>query len=91
MRVQTRDLACLAIVFLVLLAATLAWSPGFSQEADEAAAAAESDSDAEPSDDDEDIEDLDPSISGEYEEEEDTFIPSQEVSSDQSLNFPVDI
>lgn len=34
---------------------------------------------------------IDATVSGEYEEDEDSFIPSQEVSSDQSLNFPIDI
>ena len=40
----------------------------------------------------EELENVEASASGEYDEDEDDeFVPTQEVSSDQSLKFPVDI
>lgn len=60
--------------------------PVSSEPAKPAAQDNEADSEDETEDDP-----IEATVSGEYEEDEDSFIPSQEVSSDQSLNFPIDI
>jgi hypothetical protein len=77
---------------IILLSALLLASVSWSQEAQDPAAdtEAETSETSETSDDEEDDSDLDEQgYAGE--EEEDDFIPSQEVTADQSIPFPVDI
>ncbi len=83
---------------IILLSALFLAAVSWSQEAEDPAADIEAETSepteatepTEVSDDDEDDSDLDEQgYAGE--EEEDDFIPSQEVSADQSLAFPVDI
>lgn len=89
------------IIFGLLLAAAGIGGRAIAQDepADEAPASqpapapGESDS---PEEDDERLAEIvgadEESESGEYEQEEDDdFVPTQEVSADQSVNFPVDI
>jgi hypothetical protein len=76
---------------IALLLALFIMSVSWSQEAEEAdeteAAAAEVTAAAEEEEDDAELDEQGYGI----EEEEDDFIPSEEVSADQSLAFPVDI
>ena len=77
---------------IILLSALFLASVSWSQEAQDPAAdtEAEASETSEASDDEEDDSDLDEQgYAGE--EEEDDFIPSQEVTADQSIAFPVDI
>jgi hypothetical protein len=80
---------------IILLSALFLASVSWSQEAQDPAAdteaeASETSETSEASDDEEDDSDLDEQgYAGE--EEEDDFIPSQEVTADQSIPFPVDI
>ncbi len=83
---------------IILLSALFLASVSWSQEAEDPAADTEAETSepteatepTETSDDDEDDSDLDEQgYAGE--EEEDDFIPSQEVTADQSIPFPVDI
>lgn len=77
---------------IILLSALFLASVSWSQEAEDPAAdtGAEASETSETSDDEEDDSDLDEQgYAGE--EEEDDFIPSQEVTADQSIPFPVDI
>jgi hypothetical protein len=77
---------------IILLAALVLASVSWSQEAQDPAAETEAEASetSEASDDEEDDSDLDEQgYAGE--EEEDDFIPSQEVTADQSIPFPVDI
>ena len=80
---------------IILLSALFLAAVSWSQEAEDPAAdteaeASESSEPTEASDDEEDDSDLDEQgYAGE--EEEDDFIPSQEVTADQSIPFPVDI
>ena len=83
---------------IILLSALFLASASWSQEAEDPAADTEAEasetsetSDAsEASDEEEDDSDLDEQgYAGE--EEEDDFIPSKEVTADQSIPFPVDI
>ena len=77
---------------IILLSALFIASVSWSQEAQDPAAETEAEA-SEPNDandDEEDDSDLDEQgYAGE--EEEDDFIPSQEVTADQSIAFPVDI
>ena len=78
---------------IALLLALFIMSVSWSQEADEVdeteAAAAEvtTAAEEEPDEDDAELDEQGYAL----EEEEDDFIPSEEVSADQSLSFPVDI
>ncbi len=75
-----------------MLSALFLASVSWSQEAQDPAAETEAEASetSEASDDEEDDSDLDEQgYAGE--EEEDDFIPSQEVTADQSIAFPVDI
>ena len=77
---------------IILLSALFIASVSWSQEAQDPAAETEAQASetSEASDDEEDDSDLDEQgYAGE--EEEDDFIPSQEVTADQSIAFPVDI
>ncbi len=77
---------------IILLSALFLASVSWSQEVQDPAAdtEAEASETSEASDDEEDDSDLDEQgYAGE--EEEDDFIPSQEVTADQSIPFPVDI
>ena len=83
---------------IILLSALFLAAVSWSQEAEDPAADTEAETSepteatepAEASDDEEDDSDLDEQgYAGE--EEEDDFIPSQEVTADQSIPFPVDI
>ncbi len=77
---------------IILLSALFLASVSWSQEAQDPAAETEAETSetSEASDDEEDDSDLDEQgYAGE--EEEDDFIPSQEVTADQSIAFPVDI
>jgi len=77
---------------IILLSALFLASVSWSQEAQDPAAETEAEASetSEASDDEEDDSDLDEQgYAGE--EEEDDFIPSQEVTADQSIAFPVDI
>jgi hypothetical protein len=83
---------------IVLLSALFLAAVSWSQEAEDPAADTEAEiseptepsESSEASDDEEDDSDLDEQgYAGE--EEEDDFIPSQEVTADQSIPFPVDI
>jgi hypothetical protein len=80
---------------IILLSALVLASVSWSQEAEDPAAdteaeASETSETSEASDDEEDDSDLDEQgYAGE--EEEDDFIPSKEVTADQSIPFPVDI
>jgi hypothetical protein len=86
---MTRLMTLLVALFLI----STAWSQEVEEAAEEVgpevAEAAETAVAAE-TDEEEDDADLDEQGYG-LEEEEDDFIPSQEVSADQSLPFPVDI
>jgi hypothetical protein len=78
----------LIILLSALFLASVSWSQEAQDPAAETEAQASESSDA--SDDEEDDSDLDEQgYAGE--EEEDDFIPSQEVTADQSIAFPVDI
>lgn len=78
----------LIILLSALFIASVSWSQEAQDPAAETEAQASESSDA--SDDEEDDSDLDEQgYAGE--EEEDDFIPSQEVTADQSIAFPVDI
>lgn len=77
---------------IILLSALFLASVSWSQEAQDPAAETEAQASetSEANDDEEDEWDLDEQgYAGE--EEEDDFIPSQEVTADQSIAFPVDI
>ncbi len=80
---------------IILLSALFLAAVSWSQEAEDPAAdteaeASETSDTSEASDEEEDDSDLDEQgYAGE--EEEDDFIPSQEVTADQSIPFPVDI
>lgn len=77
---------------IILLSALFIASVSWSQEAQDPAAETEAEASetSDANDDEEDEWDLDEQgYSGE--EEEDDFIPSQEVTADQSIAFPVDI
>ena len=83
---------------IILLSALFLAAVSWSQEAEDPAADTEAETSepteatepTEVSDDEEDDSDLDEQgYAGE--EEEDDFIPSQEVTADQSIPFPVDI
>jgi len=77
---------------IISLSALFLASVSWSQEAQDPAAETEAEASEpnEASDDEEDDSDLDEQgYAGE--EEEDDFIPSQEVTADQSIAFPVDI
>jgi hypothetical protein len=77
---------------IILLSALFLASGSWSQEAQDPAAETEAQASesSDASDDEEDDSDLDEQgYAGE--EEEDDFIPSQEVTADQSIAFPVDI
>ena len=80
---------------IILLSALFLAAVSWSQEAEDPAADTEAETSesteaTEASDDEEDDSDLDEQgYAGE--EEEDDFIPSQEVTADQSIPFPVDI
>lgn len=77
---------------IILLSALFLASVSWSQEAQDPAAETEAEASetSDASDDEEDDSDLDEQgYAGE--EEEDDFIPSQEVTADQSIAFPVDI
>ncbi len=77
---------------IILLSALFLASVSWSQEAQDPAAETEAQASesGDASDDEEDDSDLDEQgYAGE--EEEDDFIPSQEVTADQSIAFPVDI
>lgn len=84
----------LIILFAAFFLAPLSWSqevedPAADTEA-EASETGEPTEATEASDDEEDDSDLDEQgYAGE--EEEDDFIPSKEVTADQSIPFPVDI
>jgi len=74
---------------IILLSALFLASTSWSQEAEDPAADTEAEA-SEASDEEEDDSDLDEQgYAGE--EEEDDFIPSKEVTADQSIPFPVDI
>ena len=79
----------LITLFLALFLASVSWSQDAEDPDDTGAEATEA---SETSDSNEEEEDADLDEQG-YgnEEEEDDFIPSREVSADQSLPFPVDI
>lgn len=78
----------LIILLSALFIASISWSQEAQDPAAETEAEASETSDA--NDDEEDDSDLDEQgYAGE--EEEDDFIPSQEVTADQSIAFPVDI
>lgn len=77
---------------IILLSALFLASVSWSQEAQDPAAETEAEASetSDANDDEEDDSDLDEQgYAGE--EEEDDFIPSQEVTADQSIAFPVDI
>jgi uncharacterized membrane-anchored protein len=83
---------------IILLSALFLASASWSQEAEDPAADTEAEATetsetsdtSEASDEEEDDSDLDEQgYAGE--EEEDDFIPSKEVTADQSIPFPVDI
>ncbi len=77
---------------IILLSALFLTSVSWSQEAQDPAAETEAEASetSDASDDEEDDSDLDEQgYAGE--EEEDDFIPSQEVTADQSIAFPADI
>ena len=77
---------------IILLSALVLASVSWSQEAQDPAAETEAEASetSDANDDEEDESDLDEQgYAGE--EEEDDFIPSQEVTADQSIAFPVDI
>lgn len=77
---------------IILLSALFIASVSWSQEAQDPAAETEAEASetSDANDDEEDDSDLDEQgYAGE--EEEDDFIPSQEVTADQSIAFPVDI
>ena len=77
---------------IILLSALFLASVSWSQEAQDPAAKTEAEASetSDASDDEEDDSDLDEQGYAD-EEEEDDFIPSQEVTADQSIAFPVDI
>lgn len=75
-------------LLLALFLASTSWSQDGEESSDSDVQAAEA-SEVSELDEDEDDSDLDEPGYGD--EEEDDFIPSQEVSADQSLPFPVDI
>ena len=77
----------MAILFALILASA-SWSQD-SEESD--VPEAEVTEASEPGDANEEEDDSDLDDQGYGEEEEEDFIPSQEVSADQSLRFPVDI
>ncbi len=76
-------------VLLALLLASVSWSQDAEEAGDTGAEATEASETIDPIEAEDDSE-LDEQGYG-VEEEEDDFIPSQEVSADQSLPFPVDI
>lgn len=83
------------IMTVCLLFAAGTWSGGtaMAQDAESGPEAAE---EAAATEEEEDLAQIvgadEEGRSGEYEQEEDDdFVPTQEVSSDQSVNFPVDI
>ena len=75
----------LITLLLALFLASISWSQDSEESSDTEAVAAEEAEMAEETDDS----DLDEQGYGQ--EDEDDFTPSQEVSADQSLDFPVDI
>ncbi len=75
----------LSTLLVVLFLASISWSQDSEESSDTEAEAAEAAEVAEEADDS----DLDEQGYGQ--EDEDDFTPSQEVSADQSLAFPVDI
>ncbi len=79
----------LITLLLALLLASVSWSQDAEGTGDSAAEATEASETIDPIEEEDDSE-LDEQGYG-LEEEEDDFIPSQEVSADQSLAFPVDI
>ncbi len=72
----------LSTLLVVLFLASISWSQDSEESSDTEAEAAEVAEEADDSDLDE---------QGYGQEDEDDFTPSQEVSADQSLAFPVDI
>ncbi len=79
----------LIILLLAIMFTSLSWSQDAEEPGDTEAEVAEA-SETSDASEEEDDSDLDEQGYG-IEEEEDDFIPSQEVSADQSLPFPVDI
>lgn len=79
----------LMTLLIALFLASASW-PQEAKDPGDTEAAADETSEAADATNDEDDSDLDEQGYG-TEEEEDDFIPSQEVSADQSLAFPVDI
>ncbi len=82
----------LIMLVLALFLASVSWSQDAEEPGDTEAEAIETAEASEASDATEEDDDAELDEQG-YgsEEEEDDFIPSQEVSADQSLAFPVDI
>lgn len=72
----------LITLLLALILASVAWSQDAEESGDKDATATEVTEEADDSDLDE---------QGYAQEDEDDFIPSEEVSADQSLTFPTDI
>ena len=79
----------LIILLLAIMLTTLSWSQDAEEPGDTEADVTEARETSDAGEDEDDA-DLDEQGYG-LEEEEDDFIPSQEVSADQSLAFPVDI
>ena len=80
----------LTTLLLALFLASVSWSQDAEEPADADTETSETVEASDASDAEEDDADLDEQgYAGE--EEEDDFIPSQEVTADQSLPFPVDI
>ncbi len=82
----------LITLLLALFLASASWSQDAEDPGDNEAEATELSETSDPGDPGEEEDDSDLDIQG-YgaDEEEDDFIPSQEVTADQSLPFPVDI
>jgi hypothetical protein len=79
----------LLTLLIALFLASASW-PQEAEEPGDTEAAVDDATEAADATEDEDDSDLDEQGYG-TEEEEDDFIPSQEVSADQSVAFPVDI
>ena len=78
----------LGVLLMAIFLGSFTWSQESqeSEEPSESAAEETAEADAAEEDDDSDLDEQ-----GFGEEDEDDFVPSQEVSADQSIPFPVDI
>ncbi len=82
----------LITLLLTLILASASWSQDAEDPGDNEADATELSETSDPGDPGEEEDDSDLDLLGyDADEEEDDFIPSQEVTADQSLPFPVDI